>query len=349
MRVGILFLTFYPSSSVPPVRPTAAVHPSERATMTRLRTLAVFSALLCFGPTGYSQLVINPTFDSSITSDPNSAQIQTTINQAIGFYKTNFTDNLTVNITFKIDETITLGMSSFFTNTVPYDQFRTALTSHATTANDALALASLPTGISNPVNGNSSMTLSTPNLRALGFSGNPPSGQPDGTVSLKMSIMNLQHGVITDPAKFDLFAVASHEINEVLGLGSNLNSPSPLTSAPRPMDLWRYDQTGTGTRSYTQSGSAQSFFSLNGTTQIVRFNQDGTGDYGDWFSPLGHMPQRVQDAFATAGVSVDMSTAEVTALDVIGFTPVPEPAVTFGAVAAVAAWVGVRRRARPVV
>jgi hypothetical protein len=158
--------------------------------------------------------------------------------------------------------------------------------------------------------------------------------------------MNLQHGVITDPAKFDLYAVTAHEINEVLGLGSALDSGSGSGIAARPMDLWRYDQTGA--RSFTQSGSAQSFFSLNGTTQIVRFNQDGTGDYGDWFSPLGHMPARVQDAFATAGVSVDMSTAEVTALDVIGFTPVPEPAVTFGAAAAVVGWVGTRRRARPV-
>jgi hypothetical protein len=313
--------------------------------MTRLRTFVVFSTLLCFGPAGYSQLVITPTFDSTITSNPNSTQIQATINQAIGFYQTNFTDNLTVNITFKIDETISLGMSSFFTGTVNYSDFRSALASHATTANDALALASLPMGTSNPANGNSSMTLSTPNLRALGFSGSPPPGQPDGTISLKMSIMNLQHGVITDPAKFDLYAVTAHEINEVLGLGSNLNSANPAGTPPRPMDLWRYDQTGA--RSFTQSGSAQSFFSLNGTTQIVRFNQDGTGDYGDWYSPLGHTPARVQDAFATAGVSVDMSSAEVTALDVIGFTPVPEPVVTFGVAAAVAGWVGVRRRARP--
>jgi hypothetical protein len=317
--------------------------------MTRLRTFVVFSTLLGFGPSGYSQLVINPTFDSTITNDPNSTQIQATINQAIGFYKTNFTDNMTVNITFKIDESITLGMSSFFTGTVNYSDFRSALVSHATTANDALALSSLPTvsaGGPNPVNGNSMMTLSTPNLRALGFSGNPPPGQPDGTISLKTSIMNLQHGVITDPAKFDLYAVTAHEINEMLGLGSNLNSANPAGTAPRPMDLWRYDQTGTGVRSFTQSGTAQSFFSLNGTTNIVRFNQDGTGDYGDWFSPPGHTPARVQDAFATAGVSVDMSSAEVTALDVIGFTPVPEPAVTFGAAAVVAGWVGVRRRAQ---
>jgi hypothetical protein len=313
--------------------------------MTRVRRLAVLSAVVWFSTPCYSQLVINPTFDSTITSDPNSAQIQTTINQAINFYKTNFTDNLTVNITFKIDQTISLGQSSFPVGSVSYTDFRNALVSHATTANDALAIGSLQPGSTNPVNGNSNVLLSSANLRVLGgFNFSPPTS--DGTVSLKTSIMNLQHGVITDPAKFDLFAVASHEINEVLGLGSALDSGSGSGIPVRPMDLWRYDQTGTGVRSFTQSGTAQSFFSLNGTTNIVRFNQDGTGDYGDWYSPPLHTPQRVQDAFATAGVSVDMSTAEVTALDVIGFTPVPEPAVTFGAAAVVAVWVGTRRRAR---
>jgi hypothetical protein len=310
--------------------------------MTRLRTFVVFSTILCFGSTGYSQLVINPTFDSTITNDPNSAQIQATINQAINFYKTNFTDNLSVNITFKIDESIVLGQSNTAIADISYTNFRSALASHATTANDTLALSLLPVQTANPVNGNNNVTLSSANLRALGFNVNPPS---DGTVSLKTSIMNLQHGVVTDPAKFDLYAVAAHEINEVLGLGSALDHGSGSGITARPMDMWRYDQTGA--RSFTQSGSGQAYFSLDSHTQIVRFNQDGTGDYGDWYSPLGHTPARVQDAFATAGVSVDMSSAEVTALDVIGFTPVPEPAVTFGAAAAVAGWVGVRRRARP--
>jgi len=297
--------------------------------MTRVRSLVVLSAFVCLGPSGYSQLVINPTFDSSITSNANSAQIQTTINQAIGYYQTTFRTNVTVNITFKIDESITLGQSNFFVSDVSYTDFRNALAAHATTANDALALASLPAGSTNPANGNASVRASTANLRALGFNVAPPS---DGTVSLKMSLMNLQHGVVTDPAKYDLFAVASHEINEVLGLGSALNSANPSSAPARPLDLWRYDPAGA--RSFTQSGSSQAFFSLDGTTQIVRFNQDGTGDYGDWYSPLGHTPARVQDAFATAGVSVDNGLAEVTALDVVGFTPVPEPTAVLGFVAA---------------
>src|SRR5262249_22081459 len=46
-------------------------------------------------------LKINPTFDSSITSDPNAATIMNTINAAIAVYEANFRDQITVNITFK--------------------------------------------------------------------------------------------------------------------------------------------------------------------------------------------------------------------------------------------------------
>jgi hypothetical protein len=301
--------------------------------MTRFRSLAIFAAIFSVGPAGYCQnLTIIPTFDASITGDPNGAQIQATINQAISFYNTNLTTQtaVSVKITF---QTMSggLGMSSTAVVTdLNFSTYRAALASRATTANDTLALNSVQAGPNNPVNGTSLMAVTTANCRALGISVNPPS---DSTISLNTSIMNLQHGVITDANKFDLYAVASHEINEALGLGSALNSPTP-SSAARPMDLWRYDQNGA--RSYTADPSAQSYFSLDGTTRIVQFNQTqtlGSGDYGDWFSPAGHTPVRVQDAFATPGVSLDNGVAELTALDVIGYTPVPEPAAVLPVVA----------------
>jgi hypothetical protein len=50
---------------------------------------------------------------------------------------------------------------------------------------------------------------------------------------------------------------------------------------------------------------------------LVRFNQDATGDFHDWFSPGGQTP-RVQDAFATSGAMPNL-TVELIALDVIGY------------------------------
>jgi hypothetical protein len=130
--------------------------------------------------------------------------------------------------------------------------------------------------------------------------------------------MNLDRASI-DPAKFDLFAVAAHEIDEVLGLTSALDGlangdPAPTGDA-EVMDLFRYDQNGN--RSFTTASSAQAWFSLDGSTRLVRFNQDDTGDFHDWYSPGGQTP-RVQDAFATPGSTPD-PTVEFIALDVIGY------------------------------
>jgi len=46
-------------------------------------------------------LVINATFDSSITGDVNSAAIQAMINDAIAIYEASFNDPITVSILFR--------------------------------------------------------------------------------------------------------------------------------------------------------------------------------------------------------------------------------------------------------
>ena len=54
-------------------------------------------------------LVIHPTFDSSITNDPNAAVIQATINRAISIYETLFTDPITIEIRFRYATTLPDG------------------------------------------------------------------------------------------------------------------------------------------------------------------------------------------------------------------------------------------------
>jgi hypothetical protein len=266
-------------------------------------------------------LVINATFDSTITGDPNAAVIESTINSVIALYEANFSDPITVTINF---QEIAGGLgqsSSYFVPGISYSTFRSKLAAAATTANDTIALAHLPAGSANPANGSTSVALNLPNGRALGFSGpgwNPPSDQADGTVYLNTSRMNLDRTSI-DPSKFDLFAVAAHEIDEVLGMTSALDGlangdPAP-TGDVQMMDLFRYDQNGH--RSFTTASSAQAWFSLDGTTRLVRFNQDATGDFQDWYSPGGQTP-RVQDAFAAPGATPDPNV-ELIALDVMGY------------------------------
>src|SRR3984957_15483450 len=46
-------------------------------------------------------LIINATFDSSITSDPNAASIEAVINGAVQTYENLFTNSMTVSILFQ--------------------------------------------------------------------------------------------------------------------------------------------------------------------------------------------------------------------------------------------------------
>src|SRR6185369_7845845 len=218
-----------------------------------------------------SGLTIIPTFDASITSDPQAATIQATINAAIAVYQSDFSDPVTVSIKFQKMNT-GLGASSSYYQSISYSSYRAALVSHLSSADDVMALAHLASGANNPVNGNQNVNVNLPNARALGFSADPPVGEPDGTISLKISIMNL---AVTDhdPSKYSLFAVASHEIDEVLGFASALNGlnngdPTP-TGAIAPEDLFRYDQNGV--RSLTTALNAVAYFSLDGVTHIARF------------------------------------------------------------------------------
>jgi hypothetical protein len=267
-------------------------------------------------------LTIIPTFDSSITSDPQAATIEATINSAIAAYQTNFSTPITVTIEFQ-EMGSGVGLSGWSYQTVSYSNYLAALTSSATTTDDATALAHLPNQVDNPANGNPNMALKPAQGRALGFNINPSPGQPDGVVSLNTSVLNLS-AAQTNAGKYSLFSVTCHEIDEVLGLGSALDlvktNSEPPTGRVFAEDLFRYNSTGA--RSYTTNSSAASYFSLDGTTDLAQFNQVASGDFGDWYSyPSGAAIPRVQDAFATGGAAPVLGV-ELRVLDAIGYTRV---------------------------
>src|SRR5205807_10108486 len=86
-----------------------------------------------------------------------------------------------------------------------------------------------------------------------------------------------------------------------------------------PQDLFSWSSPGH--RSISRSGTR--YFSINGgVTNIVNFNQDSHGDFGDWLS--GACPQThpyVQNAFGCTGQDSDISATspEGINLDVIGY------------------------------
>jgi hypothetical protein len=267
-------------------------------------------------------ITITPSFDATITNDPNAAAIESTINQAIQTYQNGFSDPINVTIQFKeITSAGLVGQSSWWYYNLSYSTFRNALAADAKTTSDTISLLTLPNTIANPVTGSTGIDLKTANIRALGIPGNFPSGFAGGIDG----IIGLNTSITAPPAapngnKYSLLATTEHEIDEILGLGSFL--PSPGLSSPLPEDLFRYDSTGS--RNFTTSGD-NAYFSIDGgITDLARFSQNSAGDYGDWWTAGPHTVQ-VQDAFLTPGATPTLGS-ELTALDVIGYDLVPEPA-----------------------
>lgn len=271
-------------------------------------------------------LTILPVFDSTITSDPQAATIEFTIRAACAVYQSNFSDPITVSITFK-EMSGGLGESSWSYNTYSYSSFLSKLTAAATTPDDSTALAHLPVQADNPVNNNASIDVKTASAWDLGLNSGT-SGENVGAVLLNTSIMNLSDAQ-TVSTNYSLFSTCCHEIDEVLTTGSALDEvyrgTISATGPVFPEDLFRYDSSGN--RSYTTSSSATSWFSLDGATDLAQFNQVSSGDYGDWYSYYGGEIPEVQDAFATQGASPNLAV-ELRVLDVLGYhrvVQVPTP------------------------
>jgi hypothetical protein len=189
------------------------------------------------------------------------------------------------------------------------------------------------------------VNLTLANLRALGETTlGSNGGGYDGDVGLYIPLLNLSRTGTQDPNKYDLQAVATHEIDEVLGIGgwgSVIGDSGWKTGPVGSEDLFRYKAANS--RSYSSSSSATAYFSIDGgMTNLSGFNQDSSGDYADWAS--GPTPQ-VQDAFGSPGIDTNLGINELTAFDVVGYNLVPEPgSVTLLSVVGVGLLGGGRRR-----
>jgi hypothetical protein len=286
-------------------------------------------------------LTITPTFDISITSNANAAQIEGAINTAISTMEGLFTNSVTIPVTFTYNPGAPGNLES--TNQTYYDttyNSYVSLLQADSTANPgntvlATALANLTKG--NDSNGSQDLAVAGSQLAMLGVASTPA----NAVVNINSNqVFAFSHPVSS--SQYDAIGGMEHELDEVLGgggAGSTLNSvggscvatPSGFfCNKVGPTDLYRY--SAANTPSFTTSASATPYLSVDGgVTSIVGFNQNSNGDYGD-FTPQGAgAGQLIQNAFNSTGQdeAYTSGSPEFQMLEAIGWNPsaaaVPEP------------------------
>jgi hypothetical protein len=270
---------------------------------------------LSSGAASTSPFVINISWDSSVRSAPSG--FTTAVLAAVQFLESQYSDPVTINIAVGYGEvggsalgSGALGESEWSLTSVGYSSLVNALKADATTATDTTAVASLPS--TSPVSG--TFWTTTAQAKALGLA--PATGSSiDGYVGFSSSYKftyNDTNGV--GSGTYDFNGIVLHEITEVMGrsllTGETVGSASKSYSL---YDLFHY--SAPGIRDF--SASTPGYFSINGgNTNLAAFNMNSGGDAGDWASSVAH---DALDAFSSSGVVNAFSTADLTAMDAIGW------------------------------
>ena len=294
---------------------------------------------LLLGTTSANALVLTPVFDSSITSNANAAKIEGSINSAISAI-----DKLYGNaVTLAVDFTYTAAASSNllstaqYFGTVSYSDYVTALRADAASHPNNTVLSTAISNLSygNDANGSKNVAINLGLAEMLGFISSSLYNNYIPVININ-SNQAFGFSQPVSSSTYDLTGGLEHELDEVLGgggAGSTLNSvynSSSLGAYVGPLDLYRYSALHTS--SFTTSGSASSYFSINGgATDIVGFNQTKSGDYGDFAPSCDNMGSGllIQNAFNCKGPyeAYTTSSPEFTMLQAIGWSAaVPEPA-----------------------
>jgi hypothetical protein len=266
-----------------------------------------------------SALNFNITYDASVTSSTNSAQIQSAFAAAAQTFSDTFTNVATINLTIYWGATgpfsggISLGRSQFNLIGSDYSEIANALRTHRASAADTNSVASLPA--TDPTGG-ATWLVPVAEARVLGLypTNNSFEDGEIGFASSKNYTFDPNNRTVV--GKFDFIGVAQHELSEVLGRCS-----AGLGSAPNlafvPYDLFRF--TNSGVRSLDLTTTTNAYFSVdNGVTPLRYFHTNQTfGDIQDWKTVSGS-PDSF-DALSTAGNVNPMGTVDITAMDVLGY------------------------------
>jgi len=290
-------------------------------------------------------------------SYPNMANVPAAamaeINNVINLVDGSFINNATINLTVDFTTDCGLGCSSTNFQTYTYPAWRAAViaNSAANPQNPYQAAAVANPGVlpaADPI-GNGNVEVLNADARALGGLAVPAGNDsalrfncfaqapPNATKCDNAKSIFEFTGVAT-PKLYDFQNTFEHELDEALGLGSDLTgiaNNDPLPALFEPYDYFRYSSTP-GMRSLTTDPNAAVYFSYDGKTDVDRFNQDNNAaatpptDRNDWIWGNFGCPAatvEVQNAIGCQDqvAAYGFGSPEFIALETLGYDPIPEP------------------------
>ena len=280
----------------------------------------IFSPLLLLSDP-VSAFTLTPVFDSSITSNPNAPAIETAIDTVASELGSAFSNSAVIHFNVSwgsvqgkpIPGGDVSASEENLTGPYSFSTFTADLKAVAAANPDDPVLQSVAANLprSNPAG---ALSYGIPYAEAQAIGLLPPASRlPAGAIGFSNAVtwdFNPIDGVAANT--YDLEGAAAHEIMEVLGRISGLQSAKPTVATP--LDLFRYTAAGVSSFSY----SAAAYFSIDGgQTAIEHFNVAGSGDRSDIASAPGLTD--VQAAYLPTGVALTLSAADLTLLDALGW------------------------------
>ena len=265
---------------------------------------------------------INVIYGQGAANNAAPSGFYSAVNYVVSYYDTLFTNNITININvsygYLLDPyTNTYSALSSGDLGASFENNETS-TSYAATRNfllgeNAPGASTLPSSSPDP----GSLYMGSAQAKALGFVG--ASNTLDGSIGLSANTAwDFNPNTTPTANQYYLVGTLEHEISEVMGRVSDLDTPGEYTVA----DLYRYSAPGARDFSTGGHGSTAYFSIDNGTTNLGSWNnQPSNGDLADWY-PQGPAPggNDAYNDYANPGVINVVSTADITLMEALGWT-----------------------------
>ena len=291
-----------------------------------LSGLALSAGLLIL-PSPARAITFTVKYDTSVTTLTNAPAVEAAFAAATQVFTNQFTNPITIYLSVYWGNTgpfsggVGLGSSSatlIGTNgnsPFTYLQVTNALRLLRSTADDSNAVLSLPAA--DPLATNQ-WWMPMAEARALRTYLSPTatnsSDGPDGEVGFGSTYTyTFSPTNRAVPGAYDFIGIAEHEISEVMGRTCGMNRFGDGLYVP--FDLFRF--TNNGARSTQPTDKGVYFSVTKGLTAVKYFYTNvNTGDIQDWLA--GTTPD-IYDATAPTGKLLEMTPADFTALDVLGY------------------------------